>query len=178
MIIQEAYHNVWKKLGHKSRRMAAAAFFEKGDHPDLTCDLKRDLAKVLNFRPETVQKLPPTNVAEHLSLRLKDERLHKYIEIVLVDYFLNEQVEMLSVFLDELGIDHEKGKIEGDFEAPSKAHLIKAISAISIRFPEEEVEGYLSTLYMCNGSGPWGNLPEAVKELLPEVSARRAEVSD
>jgi hypothetical protein len=39
--------------------MAAVAFFEKGDHSDLTCDLKRDLARVLKFRPETVQKRPP-----------------------------------------------------------------------------------------------------------------------
>ena len=176
MIIQEAYHDIWKKLGDKSRRTAATAFLEKGDHPELTRDLKRDLAKVLKFRPEAVQKLPPTRVAEQLSLRLKDERLHKYIGAVLVDYLLNEQVEMLSVFLDELGIEHEEGHIQGDHEAPSKPSLLKAILAIKGRFPYEEVEVYLSTLYLNDGSMIWASLPEAIEELVPEVSARRAKL--
>ena len=179
MKIHESYHEIWKLLDDSGQRRAATVFLENTDeHPELIRELHCDLATVLKFRPESLAKLSITKRADHLGRRLKEKKLHGYLGAVLADYLLSDQEEMLSTFLNALGIEHDAGRIEGTPDPPSLEALVKAIPAIGEKYRANEVQIYLSTIYLHDGSELWGELPAALEGLEPEVSGRSAEVPD
>lgn len=67
---------------------------------------------------------------------------------VLMSYHLVRRSELLSKFLDELGVEHEDGLISDDaaLEEPDEETLRAAVEALREDFDEADVELYLKTL--------------------------------
>lgn len=169
MKLHSTYPEIWKLLDEEERLKAASAFLARKAPAEFANDFKRDLAAVLKFRPETLSRLPRERLAAHLAWRLKEERLRIYAGAVLVDYLITEHVPMLSLFLDTLGIDHDKGLIDGEADPgpdpPGRDALIEAITAIAAQHPEWAVEAYLSIICIREESDLWDAIPDAVEAL-------------
>ena len=77
----------------------------------------------------------------------------------LIALHINERSEMLSAFLDSLGIPHEKGLITDGPEklAASEAELHTAADDLAARFPRAEVLLYFLTLLVLEPE-LWGGL--------------------
>jgi len=78
---------------------------------------------------------------------------------VLMSYHLSARAEMLSQFLDELGIEHEEGLIENDTgsEGPDQQALEKAVASLEESYDEADVQLYLKTLTASDATA-WGDL--------------------
>jgi hypothetical protein len=79
-------------------------------------------------------------------------------------YHLAEQRPMMGVFLDALGIAHDKGLIQQDEVMPDAAKLGPAVARITEQFPPEVVHLYLRTL-LCQDAETWGRLSDVVQKL-------------
>ena len=84
---------------------------------------------------------------------------------VLMSYHLSARVEMLSKFLDQLGIEHERGLIEDDAssEGPDKAALEQAVASLKETYDEADVELYLKTLTASDATS-WGDLAPLIPD--------------
>ena len=179
MVISKTYLEIWKEFDKPVQRRAATLFLE-----DLERDksqirrMEADLAGILNFRKEFVSKLPITKKADQLSLRLGDEAMRKYIEPVLVQFYLTEKVPLLSFFLDALFISHERGAIRNTPTPPSLEELRTAVDKVLEKFPEEEAARYFSLLILLDGSGLWIHLKSSLEEVEDDVVAFRAPSSE
>jgi hypothetical protein len=82
-----------------------------------------------------------------------------------MSYHLSERTDMLSQFLDELGIEHEDGLIEDDpgAEGPDREALETAVASLRESFDEADVELYLKTLTASDATA-WGDLAPLVPD--------------
>jgi len=83
---------------------------------------------------------------------------------MLLALHLEQRRAMLSAFLDALKIPHADGLIDENHEMkpPSTSTLEKAAKSLSERFPANEVELYLATLYVLDRV-TWAGLATILK---------------
>ena len=112
------------------------------------------------MRASFFEKLPRKRKIEHLAGGGLTEDTAQQI---LLSYHLTHRQDMLESFLDALGIAHDKGLIEEDFDPPSREAAEKAAAALRESFEEPDVELYLKTL-TATDPVTW----EAIGELLPD----------
>ena len=102
----------------------------------------------MRFRESAVRQLSVDKRAHYLarSVRPTDSLAGS----MLLALHLEHRRAMLSAFLDALKIPHENGLIaeDHDMKPPSAAALKQAVSTLRDRFPADEVELYLATLYV------------------------------
>ena len=148
----------------EKRLIAAEAFWreEQADIQMQHVDAIVTIAKRLNFRPKSVQALPIERKAKHLA------HLSEVSDAVatraLIAYHFTAKRDLMSAFLDALGIAHENGLINEESVPPPtretlKAGILKARSA----FPREDVDLYLRTLAALDGD-TWAELDGALAE--------------
>ncbi len=83
---------------------------------------------------------------------------------LLVSLHVGERREMMVAFLDAAGIPHEDGMLKDEETAPLSPETARqAMAAVSARWPPEQVDLYLNTLWLQNPER-WSALPEAVSE--------------
>jgi len=116
----------------------------------------------MRFRESAVRQLPVDKRAQYLarSIRPTDSLAGS----MLLALHLEQRREMLSAFLDTLKIPHENGLIAEDHELkpPTEPVLKKASKALLDRFPADEVDLYLATLYVLDPV-TWANLAAVLK---------------
>ena len=144
------------------RQRAARAFWVPEQPRDSQIQAAVLIAQQMKFRPKFVLGLERERRAKYLaSLAVLPDGL---AASALVAYHLAEQREMMGVFLDALGLAHDNGIIEEDDAKPDAERIVPAVSAISDRFPADDVSLYLTTLY-CQDPDTWAELGK-----LPQVS--------
>ena len=114
-------------------------------------------------------KLPEETRKSYVRRTLRDKRAADLALYVLSAALTRSSVEMISAFLDHLGLEHEGPNlsIEGEIVEPPKKKLKAAVDAVLKDFPHREVALYLHA-FAAQPDVHWTTLDErlATDELL------------
>jgi hypothetical protein len=155
---------LWKRMTPDQRQRAARAFWDDPEATDDQIQAALLIAQHKKFRPKTVVALDLDRKARHLaSLPALPDAIAAR---ALILYHLADHRPMMGAFLDALGIAHENGLIkdEGETVKPDAAKVGPAVTAITERFPPDDVRLYLNTL-ICQDPETWGSLREAIGDV-------------
>ena len=143
----------------EKRLQAAEAFWRDSESPDIAMqhmEATVALARRLNFRPQSLQKLPVERRARHLA-QMTDVS-DGIATRALIAYHFTAQRPLMAAFLDALGIAHENGLISEEDVAPPAGDRIKAaVEAVRSTHAAVDIDLYLRTLVALDG-GTWANL--------------------
>lgn len=137
---------LWRALDPEVRELAARAMFTSED-PEIRTEAQLALAQQLRFRPQFVQKLPVDKRVGYLARQVRpDDNLAGSLLLAL---HLGERRPVLAAFLDALGVEHDDGLLadDADLGVAEGETLDRAVAAIEERFPAEDVELYLASLF-------------------------------
>ena len=138
---------LWVHLDPEVRQLAAHALY---DHDWGRAQTRREadlaVAATLRSREVMVRKMPADKRADYLARAVRPT--DSLASSLLLALHLRHRRDLLSTFLDALGIPHEDGLIAEEHEVGtlSAEVLAKAAATLFARFPEEAVETYLATL--------------------------------
>ena len=136
---------ILKELADPDRRRAILATFWKTADLQHKLVVQMQLAKSLNFREETVRKMPPEKKADLLASRIGVPEFDQYLEMALMTYHTTEKSQMLAAFLDRWNVPHENGSIESDdYKVPSQDDVRAAVNELT-QFDPADVKIYLAT---------------------------------
>jgi hypothetical protein len=159
------YTDLWKQLSSDERIQAAESFWTSDSISAQQLSTLQLMAKRYNFRLKSLKALPPSRKARML---LEYPAIPpEVLMAVIAAFHLSHRKELLVTFLDAAAIPHKDGLLseEAEKNVPSADAIKAAVEAIKAKFPEHEVNVYLSTLYL-QDPGYW-------KELKPFVSDQR-----
>jgi hypothetical protein len=160
---------LWRHVPMQQRLDASRAFWEDRDAAPAQAEAVVEMARLLKFRPKSMQALPVDKKIHHLAslARLSDSVASQ----VLVTYHLARKRPMMRAFLDALAIAHEDAVIAApaELKPPESKRLEQAVQALTGEFPRDDVHLYLSTLIV-QDSGVWGGLAS----LLPGATGGEA----
>jgi hypothetical protein len=146
---------IWKQLG--DRRLAAAeAFYADDSLKEFHRAANIFIARVKNFRPPFVKRLPAAKRAFYLStLPLSPDLMSQLI----VSYHFAHQRPLMSAFLNALGIPNDNGLISEDADStpPTGDKLSEAVNAVQADYSPDDVRIYLSTIHAQNPQA-WSGL--------------------
>jgi hypothetical protein len=160
---QCAPSQLWASL-EPEVRLAAARSLYSHDWGEAPTRREADFAIMqgMRFRESAVRQLPVDRRAQYVarSIRPTDSLAGS----MLLALHLEQRRAMLSAFLDALKIPHADGLIDEDHDMkpPSSSGLAKAVKSLSERFPPDEVELYLATLYVLDRV-TWAGLAPLLK---------------
>lgn len=150
------------------RREILTSFWTRGDAASRAM-AQAQLARSLKFREDTLRKLPPEKKADMLAGRLSVAEYEPHFEAALLTFHVVERRELMGAFLDAWGIRHTDGSIEDDeYTVPTRESVEAAVSALTGRFPVEDVLLYVATAGLVMGQG----LPDWRGATWPVVDAR------
>jgi hypothetical protein len=163
---------VWSALDPETRGLAAEAVYGgPGADPGAAAEADVAIARAARFRLVAVRRLPMEKRRDYLVRLVRPD--DSLAATLLRALHLIHRSELLSAFLDELGIPHEEGAIdpEFDFDAnrPDAKQLLAATATLDARFPTEQVELYAMSLLAMDPQG-WSPLHEV-------LLSRRADAS-
>ena len=116
------------------------ALAEKGFGP-----LDHEVAQALNFRPQGVRKLAMAQRAKKARALLIARAQAELCYELFGTYLIGHRKELVTSFLDAVGVAHEDGMIE-DIEAglPDEGKIEAAVKELDSGFEPEDVTLYLS----------------------------------
>jgi hypothetical protein len=157
---------LWRRMTIEQRTRAARAFWEDEEAVEDQLQAALLIAQQKKFRPKTVVALDTDRKARHFATlgTLPDHLAGR----ALIVYHLAEQREMMSAFLDGLGIAHENGLIKDEEPKPDAARIPQAAADLAGRFPAEDVRIYLNTLVVQDPE-TWGALRDLPQTQLAAV---------
>ena len=121
--------------------------------------LDGEVAKSLNYRPQTIRKLPMPMRAKRARSLLAAKKNSELAYELFGSYLIKEHRELVTGFLDATGVKHEEGMIEDlEHNVPQADKLDAAVAELDGKFPPEDVTLYLS---MC--ADQWAQVPELEK---------------
>ena len=101
------WQDVWQAMGQERRQDALVLFVEHcRSAGDLRARLEKSLARALRFRPQSVAKLAPERLVNHLHKHWQAVFDDSLCNLLFSTYFTGRHPEMLGRFLSELGIPH------------------------------------------------------------------------
>ena len=162
-LTQCAPAQLWASLEPEVRLAAARALYSH-DWGEAPTRREADFAIIqgMRFRESAVRQLSVDKRASYIarSIRPTDSLAGS----MLLALHLEKRRAMLSAFLDALKIPHDNGLIaeDHDMKPPTAATLEKAAKALRDRFPVDEVELYLATLYVLDRV-TWAGLEPILK---------------
>lgn len=123
--------------------------------------LDGEVAKSLHFRPMAIKKLPMPQRARRARLLLETGRNAELAYELVGTYLMKTRKEMVTGFLDAVGVAHEDGMIEDvNASTPAEEKIGPALADLDKRFPPEDV-----TLYLVICSEQWPSVKELEKQL-------------
>jgi hypothetical protein len=126
------------------------------------------LAKALNFREETIRKMPPEKKAELLASRIGVPEFDQFLEMALMQYHTREKTQMMGAFLDRWNVPHEDGSIEADdYTTPTPDQVRDAVKGLEGEYDRRDVRIYLATAGLLMAEG-WR---EATWPIVDEMGA-------
>jgi len=148
--------SLWKSVPEEKRQECALSFYEDKSLKEFQGAADTYVARLKNFRPQFVKKLPMPKRASYLAhLPLSAELASQ----LLVSYHFAKQRPLMKAFLDAFSIPNENGLIAEDHtpERPDDAKLAEAVKTVRASFPTEDVDLYLNVL-QTQGDDVWGGL--------------------
>ena len=147
MDFEDTAVRLWKSLDREERLAAASRFFAQPSEEVLGNALGA-IIKARHLRPQVARSMPPEEQARALASVLDPGET--VAAALLVTLHLADRREMLTTFLDALGLPHEEGilKEEADTVGLDTARLRAGLDALRARFPAHQVRAYLNTLWL------------------------------
>lgn len=140
---------LWMQLDADARLLAARSLYahDWGESPTRR-EADAAITFGMHFRESAVRQLPIERRAVYLAKSVRPN--DSVAGSLLLALHLEHRRPLLCAFLDALGIPHDNGLIaeDHDVEPPSAAALRKAAGVLFERFPDEDAEIYLLTLYV------------------------------
>ena len=142
--------------------------------PDMLKQAAAAAAAALKSRPSWVMKLPPEKQAQTIRRALSRIASNPAAEEILAVYFLECRTELLEEWLDLVGVEHEKGVLQGDEPpaAPEDSKLDAALESFRSKGDDPD-RTLLLQAFAAQGSIDWPRLDEALKAE-PAANATRA----
>jgi hypothetical protein len=110
------------------------------------------MSKAMNFRDETIRKMPADKKSDLLASRLGAPDFDQFFEMALMQYHTNQKGELLGAFLDKWGIPHVDGAIEVDeYRTPTIEQVRSAASELQPQFPLQDIRLYLASAGLLMG---------------------------
>jgi hypothetical protein len=160
--MSERPSRLWKNMTAEQRSAAAEAFW-KEDQADIQLQHMEAVVAVarrMNFRPKSVQALPLERKARMLAQM--SEVSDSIATRALISYHFQVKRDLMSAFLDAVGITHDNGMIAEESVPPPPAEkLATAIKDVRTKFPPADVDLYLHTLATLDGD-TWAGMDEAM----------------
>lgn len=149
------------------RRRILTYFWKHGDqHAKLMAQMQ--LAKAMNFREETVRKMPPEKKADLLASRVAAPEFEQFFEMALMQYHTREQSGMMAAFLDRWNVPHENGSIESDdYTPPTSEQVRDAVTSFGETYDKQDVAIYLASAGLLMADAWRDATWPVVDELLP-----------
>jgi hypothetical protein len=147
---------LWKHIGEERRLAAGNAFYDDASVKEFHSAANTFIARIKNFRPQFVKRLPQAKRASYLAtLPLTPELASQLI----VSYHFAHHRPMMAAFLDALGVANDEGLIKDDAElgTTTPEQLDAAVEAVRNKFRDEDVNIYLLTLQSQNPDA-WSGL--------------------
>ncbi|MDE0891587.1 MAG: hypothetical protein OSB14_05345 [Planctomycetota bacterium] len=118
--------------------------------------LDGEVAKAMKFRPQAIRKLPMAQRARRAqSILISDANAELTYELF-GSYLMKTQKPLITDFLDETGVSHEDGMLEGDGDnEPDVAKLDAALKKLDATYKPDDV-----TLYLSICVEQWSQIPE------------------
>ncbi len=147
---------LWRQLSPEKRAKAAEAFWKEDGAAAEQAEALTWIARQLNFRLKTIQKLPVERKIRYLA------SLGGVPEPVairaLVAYHFENHRPMMSKFLDLAGVEHDNAVIRSEnLQPPDPARLKEASEKLLAEYPREDVRLYFTTL-AAQDPDTWGGL--------------------
>lgn len=137
---------ILKELADPDRRRAILTHFWKHADTHHRLVVQSHLAKAMNFREETIRKMPPEKKADLLASRMAMPELEQFLEMALMHYHTHEKTAMMAAFLDRWNVPHENGSIESDdYTPPNTEQVREAVKALEGEYDRTDVRLYLAT---------------------------------
>jgi hypothetical protein len=137
---------ILKELADADRRRAILSHFWRHAEDHQKMLVQAHLAKALNFRAETIRKMPVEKKADLLATRIGVPEFDQFLEMALMQYHTHEKNKMMAAFLDRWNVPHENGSIESDdYTVPSADQVREAVKALEGEYDRNDVRLYLAT---------------------------------
>jgi len=137
---------ILKELADADRRRAILAHFWRHADPHQRLIVQAHLARALNFREETIRKMPPEKKADLLASRVGMPEFDQFLEMALMQYHTDQKATMLAAFLDRWGVPHENGSIESDdYTVPTVEQVREAAKEMEAEYDRTDIRIYLAT---------------------------------
>lgn len=156
MDFEDTAGRLWKRLTREERLAAAARFFEQPSQEVLGSALGA-IIKARHLRPQVARSMPVEEQARTLASVLDPGE--PVAASLLVALHLGDRREMLTTFLDAVGLPHEDGILreEADAVTLDQAKLGAGVTALAARYGAHEIRVYLNTLWLQDPER-WGAL--------------------
>lgn len=139
-------HRILKELADSNLRRAILVHFWRHAETHHRLLVQAHLAKALNFREETIRKMPPEKKADLLASRIGVPEFDQFLEMALMQYHTREKAAMMGAFLDRWNVPHESGSIEADdYTVPSADQVRDAVKSLEGEYDRRDVLLYLAT---------------------------------
>lgn len=119
------------------------------------------LAEELRFREKTLLGMGEASRGAHLDKRINHGRLREHRSSVIRSWLIGAQREMLTAFVNQLGVPHKDGLIEGEHPAPPVEAFQRGIEALSPYSPRVAAI-YLGFLVIFGDDELWAPLAPAL----------------
>ena len=118
--------------------------------------LDGEVAKAMKFRPQAIRKLPMAQRARRAqSILVSDSNAELTYELF-GSYLMKTQKPLITAFLDETGVSHEDGMLDGDVDnIPDSTKLDATLKKLDSDYTAEDV-----TLYLSICVEQWSQIPE------------------
>ncbi|MEM6911385.1 MAG: hypothetical protein AAF555_07350 [Verrucomicrobiota bacterium] len=121
------------------------------------------LCQQRRLRPVFIQRKPATEQMAWIRKYLQIVANDSMAETVLQTWFLKDRQDLLKVFLDGVGIEHDgKGAVENLPEALDEEKLSQAVDQLFADYPPAEVSAYLYLFNLQRSTG-WEELSQLLK---------------
>ena len=137
---------VWNAMAREDRESAARALWQ--DEQVDRAARARALVPWLAARGLRLQYVEKLSRARRAGLMAAGGVPEETAQQLVISFHLVHRRELLSSFLDTLGIPHRDGLIDGEaeLEPPDRDAVARAVAAVRDANPPEHVELYLRTL--------------------------------
>jgi len=121
------------------------------------------VAEVHRVRPAFLERKPRKERHQDMLATLARPRLEEATANLLRAWLVKSQTQMLTDFLDSLGVKHDKGVVEDFPPSVEDAKLSAAVESLLAKYPHERVAVYLNTIFS-TGVRDWKNLEAVLKD--------------
>ena len=167
----ELRQKIWNLMGEERRLAAAKTFWDSSEQKGAQRQVEQALAQRLHARPVFIKKLSAEKKAGYLA---RDMATMPYLwDAVMVSYHFAAHQQMLTDFLNALGIPNKNGHYdagENELTPPATEAVEQAVKTLLEKYDRTDVLVYLGAA-VTQDPVFWANLQPIVERMTAEVAA-------